>query len=103
MSFHCSDRTFNHVLSNSDPEKFAMRVNKRRNSPQAYQRQHQQESADEFETCGKAFHTITRDLKPIGQRWFVETKLVVEKGDDEISALAHFPRRFGETWFVAVD
>src|SRR5205814_4503503 len=58
------------------------------------------------ETRGKiifAKDTIGRDLEPVGQRRVIETKLVVEIVDDEIVALAHFPRRFGETWLVAVD
>ena len=58
MPFHRGDRTFNHMLSNPDPEKFAVRANKGQNSPKADQHQHQQESADEFETCAKVFLTM---------------------------------------------
>ena len=47
--------------------------------------------------------TIARDLKPVGERRFIETELIVEIGDDEIAPLAHFPCRFGETWLVAID
>jgi hypothetical protein len=42
-------------------------------------------------------------LKPVSQRRFVESELVVEEWNDVTSAFAHFPRRFGETWLVPID
>jgi hypothetical protein len=46
------------MLSDPDPEKLALRANKGRDSPKADQHQHQQESADKFEMCGKVFLTM---------------------------------------------
>src|SRR4051794_38768288 len=59
-----------------------------------------------WKTRGKivlAEDAITRSLKPIGERRFVEAILIIEIGNDVIVALNHFPRGLRETRFVAID
>src|ERR1700730_15221500 len=45
----------------------------------------------------------TGDLRPIGEGWFVQAKLVIEMRDDVIASLNHFARSFGEARLIAVD
>ena len=46
------------MFSNPDPEKFAVRTNKRRNSPDADECEHDQKSTDKFEAGRKVFLTM---------------------------------------------
>src|SRR5881275_2765116 len=49
MAFHCGQRAANDVSSNSNGEKFAVRLDQRRNSPQRDHDEREQNSADKFE------------------------------------------------------
>ena len=46
---------------------------------------------------------ITRDLRPINERRFVEAILVIEVRDDIIAPLPHLARRLGKTRLVSID
>ena len=50
-----------------------------------------------------AKESIARDLKPVSQRRFIESELVVEVRNNVVSAFAHFPCCFGETRLVPID
>jgi len=45
----------------------------------------------------------TSGLAPVGKRRFIKPKLIIEIRNEIISALEHFPRRFGEAWLIPVN
>jgi hypothetical protein len=46
---------------------------------------------------------VTRGLKPVGERRFVEAISIVEKRNQVVTPLDHLARCFGETRLVAID
>jgi hypothetical protein len=46
---------------------------------------------------------IARDLCPVGKGGLIESKLIIEVGNDVVPALDHFARSFGKTWLIPID
>src|SRR6266700_7780506 len=68
MAFHCGQRTANDVSSNSNGKKFAVRLNQRRNSPQRYHDEREQNSADKFEAPEQLVISPVNDYGSHGQK-----------------------------------
>jgi hypothetical protein len=50
-----------------------------------------------------AENVIARDLCPVGEGRLIESKLIIEVGNDIVAVLDHFARSFGKAWLIAID
>jgi hypothetical protein len=46
---------------------------------------------------------IAGDLRPVGEGRLIESKLIIEVGNDVVPALDHFARSFGKARFIPID
>ena len=50
-----------------------------------------------------AENVIAGDLCPVGEGRLIESKLIVEEGNDVVVALDHFARSFGKARLIPID
>jgi len=46
---------------------------------------------------------IAGDLRPVGEGRLIESKLIIEAGNDVVAAPDHFARSFGKTRLIPID